>query len=462
MINASDSTSRIPEMEKLTAGLQAVKGFELSDFETDFSARAMSRGTLYSMEPGWIEGVKMCSEQCEEGGITVQGRCWASYEKATRREVSVTLDERTLRFKHSVCGCVAGLNACSHACGLLQYLAFLARYMRAVDAESQQSEEVPCTSLPRRWGVPSQKRAIAPTVPIDQLNLSHKPKQLECFSPVKASQAEDCERQVEKRPITPLVDAIRQHAKEEGLSMCFLAFFEPSPAPSPAPVQCPYNARRVKPLRFPERFSLLWSEQEAYIREHGPNTPPDNETFQRWKALFFRCVHDADLDSITERTKGQAQADDWFLERICRLTASRCKQVCTRQREFPSLVKQFAYVNPPTHLPALEYGRRKEPEACAKYSATFPCRLLSESGLVVKRDARFLAATPDRFVSDPSSDPCDGLLEVKCPFSTSDAPATAATTKKGFCLKMTDHGPKLDRSHQYYYQVRCYEVLEDV
>ena len=124
----------------------------------------------------------------------------------------MTLDERTLRFKHSVCGCVAGLNACLPACGFLQYLAFLARYMRAVDAESQQSGEVPCTSLPRRWGIPSQKRAIAPTVPIDQLNLSHKPKQLECFSPVKASQAEDCERQVEKRPVTPLVDAIRQHA----------------------------------------------------------------------------------------------------------------------------------------------------------------------------------------------------------------------------------------------------------
>ena len=138
--------------------------------------------------------------------------------------------------------------------------------------------------------------------------------------------------------------------------------------------------------------------------------------------------------------------------------------MCTRQWEFPSLVKQFANVNPPTHLPALEYGRRKEPEAeaCAKYSATFPCRLLPESGLVMKRDARFLTATPDRFVSDPSSDPCDGLLEVKCPFSTSDIPATAATTKKGFCLKMTDHGPKLDSSHQYYYQVRCFEVLEDV
>ena len=84
MTNTSDSTGQIPEMEKLTAGLQAVKGLELSDFMTDFSAPAISRGTLYSMEPGWIEGVRMCSEQCEEGSITVQGRCWASYGKATR------------------------------------------------------------------------------------------------------------------------------------------------------------------------------------------------------------------------------------------------------------------------------------------------------------------------------------------------------------------------------------------
>ena len=131
----------------------------------------------------------------------------------------------------------------------------------------------------REGGASRRRSVIAPTVPIDQLNLSHKPKQLECFSPVKASQAEDCERhvQVEKRPITPLVDAIRQHAKEEGLSMCFLAFFEPSSAPSPAPVQCPYNARRVKPLRFPERFSLLLSEQEAYTAQtHHLTTRPFN------------------------------------------------------------------------------------------------------------------------------------------------------------------------------------------
>ena len=155
----------------------------------------MSRGTLYSMEPGWIDEVSMTSG----GGVhQVQARCFASFEKTTRRRVTVQLDGATLNFLDSFCGCVAGFNTFSHACGVLQYVAFLARYMRAVDGQKAEDrgddsatpldvQHTLGTSFPCQWVIPSQKRrSIEPTVPLDRLNLSSKPKMLERFQPLKS------------------------------------------------------------------------------------------------------------------------------------------------------------------------------------------------------------------------------------------------------------------------------------
>ena len=199
------------------------------------------------------------------------------------------------------------------------------------------------------------------------------------------------------------------------------------------------------------RFETLWKEQQKVVVEIG-NAEPTR--LERWKALFLRCLFSADPHDIEASTKGQAKADEWFLERIFRVTASKCKLICTRKRDFMSLCKQLLYVTPPTHLPALEYGRRKEPEAVQRYADAFPRRCVSECGLIVKPDAMFLAASPDRLVVDPDAVSKEGLLEVKCPFATSDPPRSAARAKKGFCLKEENGNVRLNRSHQYFYQVK--------
>ena len=143
MATESDVVLRLPLMDKLTSGLQPLKKFEVVHLKKAFTDRAMSRGTLYSMEPGWIDEVSMTS-----GGRVhqVQARCFASFEKTTRRPVTVQLDGATLNSLDSFCGCVAGSSTCSHACGVLQYVAFLARSMRAVDARRQ---KIATTTSPR-------------------------------------------------------------------------------------------------------------------------------------------------------------------------------------------------------------------------------------------------------------------------------------------------------------------------
>ena len=89
----------------------------------------------------------------------------------------------------------------------------------------------------------------------------------------------------------------------------------------------------------------------------------------------------------------------------------------------------------------------------------YPEKQVSECGLVVKENAKFIAATPDRLVSDPQATPQEGLMEVKCPFATSDTPSVTATKKKSFCLKSVNGTITLNRNHQYFYQVRAIIVM---
>ena len=179
----------------------------------------------------------------------------------------------------------------------------------------------------------------------------------------------------------------------------------------------------MKALRLPARFEELWKEQQKYLEDNTDATP-SIKTLQRWKAIFLRFLHAARPTEVETGTSGQASLDDLFLERICRLTASKCKAVV---KDFKGL-----YKSPPTLLAALDHGRRKEPEAVQRCTVKFPDRNVPDSGLVVKEDAQFIAATPDRLVSDPQASKKEGIIEVKCPFSTSDTPQVAAKKKEGF------------------------------
>ena len=91
----------------------------------------------------------------------------------------------------------------------------------------------------------------------------------------------------------------------------------------------------------------------------------------------------------------------------------------------------------------------------AKYEEIFPDRIVSQCGLIIHGTMKFVAATPDRFVHDPTFDPADGIMEVKCPVATMERPEVAAVTKKGFYLQSGNGKVSLNREHAYYYQVMC-------
>ena len=182
---------------------------------------------------------------------------------------------------------------------------------------------------------------------------------------------------------------------------------------------------------------------------NGQNTAdqqPDAAVMERWRALFLQCLDSISQKEVEQSTRGQALADDWYLERICRITAFKVKQIANRCRDFSSLTRQILFVSPPTHIPALQYGRQKEPVAVEMYCTRFPDRVVSECGLVVHPTATFIATSPDRMVHDPKADQPQRLLEVKCPFGTTETPEVAAEKKRGFCVKKDGETITLDHT----------------
>ena len=114
-------------------------------------------------------------------------------------------------------------------------------------------------------------------------------------------------------------------------------------------------------------------------------------------------------------------SDEWFAQRLGRLTASRMADVIARTKDGYSTsrekymvelaleritgARQEAYSNA-----AMEWGTNSEPLARAAYEADTGF-LVIETGMVVHPRIAMAGASPDGLVNH------DGLLEIKCPQS---------------------------------------------
>lgn len=426
------------------ADLTVLAGFTCSHIKKYVSKRAYSRGVQFAME-GYVSDVLV---DAHDGGFTLVGSCFASFEKKRKRKVRAELGGGPeFKLVSSSCECTAGADDCSHVAGLLHHAACVVLYLQQEAAEKENA--VPCTSRKQAWGLPPTKRCIEPAQTIEETNL----KKVKLGQPFESTVTAV---RIDARPLelrtasADRIDRLFQRLKAVNPSMAVLRYSQPPQ--QQAQVQLTCSPFATQPLRLPSRFQVVWDEQAKALSDHSAIT---REHKQRWKALFLRTLP-TDPQRVNEETMEQASSDLWFKERICRLTASNIKKVVCRQRDHHVLVETLLYKEPPTYLQALHWGRSKEPEAVAFYERVYPNRIVSKSGLCLHPELHFIAASPDRLVQDPEAEQPNGLLEVKCPIATMELPEVAAKIKKGFCLKVLDNGSiGLDKTHPYYYQVMC-------
>lgn len=117
----------------------------------------------------------------------------------------------------------------------------------------------------------------------------------------------------------------------------------------------------------------------------------------------------------------EQRTPEWFSERLGHLTASKAdcvlagKETAKRQNYLVQLVTErlTGQVQETFTNSAMQWGTDTEPLARAIYQATLPGELfVEETGFVKHPIIRWLGASPDGLVGK------DGLVEIKCPNST--------------------------------------------
>ena len=79
-----------------------------------------------------------------------------------------------------------------------------------------------------------------------------------------------------------------------------------------------------------------------------------------------------------------------------------------------------------------------------------------ETGIVIQPLLYWLAALPDGLITDESSTPILGLIEIKCPFSKRNLHPQDMLKDKNFYVELQDRMPHLKEEHSngYYSQIQ--------
>ena len=146
-------------------------------------------------------------------------------------------------------------------------------------------------------------------------------------------------------------------------------------------------------------------------------------------------------------TQQQSNCSLWYEARYKRITGSKCSQILKQPSRTPALLRNVLYAPQLNPIPVpMKWGLDKEGVARLKYSEFMKAEghdvTVEQRGFFIHPDEPWLGASPDAIVKDHCCSPSDGLLEIKCPYSTF------------FCMIDDSGSVKLKRSHHYYHQVQ--------
>ncbi|KAJ8299129.1 hypothetical protein KUTeg_023189 [Tegillarca granosa] len=153
-----------------------------------------------------------------------------------------------------------------------------------------------------------------------------------------------------------------------------------------------------------------------------------------------------EINKFELQTRLQSLTNLWYKIRKHRITASKVGDIYKRRKDFKTLTDRFKSTRNVTTA-ALRRGLACEPVAVSAYSCKLENKVnLYPCGVVVSFSAPWLAASPDRKVYNPERNPPFGLLEIKCP-------STSSVLEVNYLKKDETGSLSIKRSHSYYYQV---------
>ena len=145
-----------------------------------------------------------------------------------------------------------------------------------------------------------------------------------------------------------------------------------------------------------------------------------------------------------ESTREQSKSKLWATERTKRLQASMYGRICraTHRTDMAKLAQSLTETSNLSAAPIL-HGRKYEPKAAQDYAEEKGVTV-EPSGIVVSETTSYLACSPDGLIGK------DGILEIKCPYTTRDKEITPVTVP---FLYFKGKDLALKENHKHYYQV---------
>lgn len=334
----------------------------------------------------------------------------------------------------SHCDCMAGLGeSCTHVAALLFY----------IEAAVKLHKSKTVTEEKAYWTLPPALKHINYT-PANQVNFSHPNKLRKHFEKKlpddQTSRAKLDQQSKIPKPSSEEIDELMQKIKDSGTKSVILSLKPPF---SDEFVPLSTNTSLPKPLLD------LCNKNAMKMNE--------NELRCYCKSLDISIT--CEQASLIEKyTRGQSTCKLWHKYRAGRITASKMKMACTTGINKPSdsLIQSICRSSSLNlQTPAISWGnayegtaRKEFIESQKSFHKNFS---VSENGLFINPTYPFLGASPDGIVL------CDccpiRLLEIKCPYTNRDR--NLNEEQGNFYLKKNESGfLKLDRTHEYYYQVQ--------
>lgn len=161
---------------------------------------------------------------------------------------------------------------------------------------------------------------------------------------------------------------------------------------------------------------------------------------------------DFDNQALELNTRQQSHCKEWFEARQYRLTSSNFGRVLKRKSAPSDKFLTSIFNSKQISAAPLDYGKRHEKSAKAKYLIEYKDRHFHECGLVVNKNFMFLGASPDGILCDNGQ---SGIVEIKCPYTARNMKLIQASEEiRDFYLENDGGQLKLRKDHEYYAQIQ--------
>ena len=173
----------------------------------------------------------------------------------------------------------------------------------------------------------------------------------------------------------------------------------------------------------------------------GSFLTPDHLSDKEKELLRNLTVNVIEANKMEEKTRDQADCEEWMRQRKFRFTASNFGKISRGQRShtkfMEDLLAQKAFSSA-----AVEHGKKYEPVALKEYEKYIgklgrPVKALN-SGLFISPKIPILGCSPDAKVIDLSCTDRFGLGEVKCPSSKFHVTPLEACDDPTFFMENTE------------------------